>query len=51
VRDEHYALVGQALMWALEEACPQVMTPAVTRAWQAAYEMIAVTATAPAPEE
>jgi hemoglobin-like flavoprotein len=41
VRNEHYVLVGRALLWALEEACPQVMTPAASASWAAAYGMIA----------
>lgn len=35
-----YALVGQALMWALEEACPDVMTPAALEAWNAVYRLM-----------
>ncbi len=41
VQNEQYELVGRALLWALEEACPQVMTKAVSTAWDAAYYMIA----------
>lgn len=41
VTNEQYVLVGRALLWALEEACPQVMTPAICAAWAAAYGMIA----------
>lgn len=40
VSREQYALVGQALMWALEEACPDVMTPAALDAWHAAYRLM-----------
>lgn len=40
VSREQYALVGQALMWALEEACPDVMTPAALDAWNAAYRLM-----------
>ena len=44
VRDQ-YALVGQALMWVLAEACPDVMDAAALDAWNAAYNMMAATAT------
>lgn len=40
-----YALVGQALMWALEEACPDVMNAAALDAWNAAYSAMADAAT------
>lgn len=40
VSRDQYALVGQALMWALEEACPDVMTPAALDAWHAAYRLM-----------
>ena len=36
-----YTLVEQALMWALEEACPDVMNTAALAAWKAAYALIA----------
>lgn len=42
---EQYALVGQALIWALEEACPEVMTPAAVEAWNGAYRMMSGAAT------
>lgn len=42
---EQYALVGQALMWALEEACPDVMNKAALDAWGAAYALMADAAT------
>jgi hemoglobin-like flavoprotein len=32
-------------MWALEEACPEVMNTAVLDAWKAAYAMMADAAT------
>lgn len=54
VHNEQYALVGKALIWAMQEACPTVMTPAVTEAWTAAYAMIsgaAIEGTAQAHEE
>lgn len=37
VMKDQYTLVGQALMWALEEACPDVMNAAALDAWSAAY--------------
>jgi nitric oxide dioxygenase len=40
VMRDQYALVGQALMWALEEASPDVMTPAALDAWHAAYRLM-----------
>lgn len=40
VTRDQYALVGQALMWALEEACPDVMTPTALEAWTAAYRLM-----------
>ena len=45
VMKNQYTLVGQALMWALEEACPDVMTAAALDAWNAAYDVMAATAT------
>jgi nitric oxide dioxygenase len=41
VTHDQYKLVGQALMWALEESLPLVMTAPVLDAWQAAYQAIA----------
>ena len=40
VMKDQYALVGKALMWALEEACPDVMTPAALEAWNALYRLM-----------
>ena len=45
VLKDQYALVGKALMWALEEACPDVMNRAVLDAWKAAYALMADAAT------
>lgn len=45
VMRNQYTLVGQALIWALEEACPDVMTAAALDAWSAAYTMMADAAT------
>ena len=46
VMKEQYALVGRAMMWALEEACPDVMSSAAMEAWRAAYNMMMAEATA-----
>jgi hemoglobin-like flavoprotein len=43
VRDEHYAAVGEALLWTLERALGDGFTPAVRAAWDAAYELLATT--------
>lgn len=40
-----YTMVGQALMWALEEACPEVMDRDALDAWSSAYRMMASAAT------
>ena len=41
VRDEHYATVGSALLWTLEQGLGDKFTPAVRDAWAAAYDMLA----------
>ncbi|MDB5966514.1 MAG: hemin receptor [Polaromonas sp.] len=41
VRDEHYATVGSALLWTLEQGLGSKYTPAVAEAWTAAYELVA----------
>jgi hemoglobin-like flavoprotein len=43
VRDEHYATVGAALLWTLEQGLGPAFTPAVRDAWSAAYGWIAST--------
>jgi hemoglobin-like flavoprotein len=55
VRDEHYATVGEALLWTLSAGLGDAFTPDVREAWAAAYDWIADTmrcgaATACAPE-
>jgi hemoglobin-like flavoprotein len=45
VTKDQYALVGQALIWALEEGNPDVMTPLALDAWRAAYEWMSDEAT------
>jgi hemoglobin-like flavoprotein len=41
VKDEHYATVGAALLWTLEQGLGPVFTPAVKDAWTAAYTTLA----------
>lgn len=41
VRDEHYATVGSALLWTLEQGLGDKFTPAVREAWTAAYGLLA----------
>jgi hemoglobin-like flavoprotein len=43
VRDEHYAMVGAALLWALERALSEAFTPDVKSAWASAYRLLAKT--------
>ena len=41
VRDEHYAVVGAALLWTLHEGLGDAFTPATEAAWTAAYTTMA----------
>ena len=41
VRQEHYATVGSALLWTLEQGLGDKFTPAVRDAWLTAYELLA----------
>ena len=41
VRDEHYATVGSALLWTLEQGLGDKFTPAVHDAWLTVYELLA----------
>lgn len=41
VRDEHYATVGSALLWTLEQTLGEKFTPQVLHAWTTAYELLA----------
>ena len=41
VQDRHYALVGQALLWALREGLGDGFTPEVERAWAQVYGLVA----------
>lgn len=40
VQDEHYATVGSALLWTLEQGLGADFTPEVKDAWGAAYELL-----------
>jgi hemoglobin-like flavoprotein len=41
VRERHYAVVGAALLWMLEQVLGEGWTAQVAAAWQAAYAMLA----------
>lgn len=43
VRDEHYATVGSALLWTLEQGLGDKFTPAVRQAWTLAYGLLSGT--------
>lgn len=47
VRDEQYATVGAALLWALRQGLGAEFTPEVEQAWEALYTMMATTMQAP----
>jgi hemoglobin-like flavoprotein len=49
-KGEHYVVVGEALIWALKEALPKVMTPPVVEAWEEIYAVIAEAAITAASE-
>ena len=40
VLDAHYAMVGETLLWSLEQALGPAFTPELRSAWQAAYRRI-----------
>ena len=50
VRDEHYATVGSALIWTLEQGLGDAFTVDVRKAWTAAYGVLANTMQAGATE-
>ena len=50
VRDEHYATVGSALLWTLEQGLGDAFTLEVRKAWAAAYGVLASTMQAGATE-
>ncbi len=41
VKEEHYAIVGGALLWTLEQGLGPKFTPEVRDAWAAAYGLLA----------
>ena len=41
VREEHYATVGEALLWTLEQGLGDAFTPDVRAAWTVAYGTLA----------
>jgi len=41
VREAHYATVGAALLWTLEQGLGEAFTPAVREAWTTAYGTLA----------
>ena len=41
VHDEHYAIVGEALLWTLEQGLGEHYTPEVADAWAAVYTLLA----------
>jgi hemoglobin-like flavoprotein len=43
VKDEHYAVVGSALLWTLEKGLGDAFTPEVKEAWVAVYTVLADT--------
>jgi hemoglobin-like flavoprotein len=43
VRDEHYAMVGEALLWTLEKRLKHAFTCEVRDAWVVAYSWLAFT--------
>lgn len=43
VRDEHYQVVGRALLWTLGKGLGDAFTPETERAWASAYEVLADT--------
>ena len=50
VTDDHYATVGAALIWTLEQGLGEQFTPEVHDAWAAAYRILSETMKAGAAE-
>jgi len=50
VKDDHYATVGTALLWTLQQGLGERFTPEVQAAWTSAYTLLADTMRAVAPE-
>ncbi|MEO1449244.1 MAG: globin family protein [Bacteroidota bacterium] len=48
VKPEHYAPVGEALLWTLERGLGSAWTPELAEAWTAAYTILAEAMTNPA---
>lgn len=44
VKDEHYAIVGEALLWTLEKGLGARFTPEVKQAWTNVYTLVATVA-------
>jgi len=42
-RPEHYAIVGDALLWTLEKGLGDAFTPDIRSAWTKVYDLLAVT--------
>ena len=51
IEPEHYATVGAALIWTLEQGLGPYLTAAMRRAWVAAYSLLAWTMIAAAEAE
>lgn len=43
VSDEHYVVVGEALLWTLEKALGSAFTPEMSHAWATVYGLLATT--------
>ena len=53
VKEEHYAIVGAALLWTLEQALAGLWTQEVKEAWAACYQLLSsamIDAVAEAPQ-
>ena len=50
VKDAHYATVGAALLWTLQQGLGERFTPEVQADWTSAYTLLADTMRAAAPE-
>jgi hemoglobin-like flavoprotein len=50
VKDQHYKVVGEALIWTLERGLADQFTPEVERAWVRVYLLLAATMQAGADE-
>jgi hemoglobin-like flavoprotein len=40
VKAEYYDVVGEALLWALEQGLGEAFTPQARRAWEEAYKFL-----------